>query len=333
MNSSIRLINRAIVNCALLLVVFAASTAQAITTPTSLVVFGDSLSDTGDRFVLEGGNIPVAPYFNGRFSNGLTYVDVLANLWGVSSLNSLSGGTNYAVGGAEINTYDGLPTPPTNGATAVPPLTRQVESYFESTGGVADPDALYIVLGGGNDLRALAAGGDIDLAQSAASLAGIVSDLSAAGANNILVPNLPNLGLTPEAQAGGPTGVALATGGTILLNQAVETALSGLTLDANVELFDLFGITNDIVANPAAFGFTNVTDACFEGATGVGGQGTVCANPDEYLFWDLFHPTAATHELLANRIFEQVVPIPAALPLMVSALGLLSLRVRLGRKA
>ncbi|MGI9284501.1 MAG: SGNH/GDSL hydrolase family protein [Pseudomonadales bacterium] len=332
MKPSIRIINCAIVNCAALLVVLAASTAQAITTPTSLVVFGDSLSDTGDRFILEGGNAPVAPYFNGRFSNGPNYVDVLANLLGVSSLNSLSGGTNYAVGGAEINTFDGSPTPPTTG-TVVPPLTSQLDSYFRSTNGVAEPNALYIVLGGGNDLRALAAGGSIDLGQSAAALAGIVSDLSEAGATKILVPNLPNLGLTPEAQAGGDSGVFLATLGTMALNQAVETALNGLTLDANVMMFDLFGITNDIVANPAAFGFTNVTDACFDGATGVGGPGAVCANPDEYLFWDQFHPTAATHESFANRIFAHVVPIPAALPLMMSALGLLSLGVRRGRKS
>ncbi len=313
------------VQCATLLFIFIASTAHAISAPTSLVVFGDSLSDTGNRFVLEGGNFPVTPYFNGRFSNGPTYVDVLAGSFDVSSLNSLSGGTNYAVGGAEINTYDGSSTPPATSAAVVPPLTRQVESYLESTNGVADPDALYVVMGGGNDVRTLAVGGDIDLAQSASSLAGIVNELNNAGANNILVSNLPNIGLTPEAQAGGESGSALATTVTVLLNNAIESALGDLALDANVMMFDLFGVTNEIASNPGAFGFSNVTDACVQAATG-----TVCANPDEYFFWDQFHPSAATHELIAARIEAQVVPIPGALLLMISALGALGLTA--GRK-
>ncbi len=318
MNSSIRNFGCAVSNCAALFFVFTASAAHAISAPTSLVVFGDSLSDTGNRFVLEGGNLPVAPYYDGRFTNGPTFIDVLANSWGVSSLNSLSGGTNYAVGGAEINTYGGSPTPPTNGAVVVPPLTRQVDSYLQSTNGVADPDALYIVLGGGNDLRSLATGSNIDLSQSAFSLAATVSDLSDAGASNILVSNVPNVGLTPEAQAGGPNGVALATGGSIMLNTAIESALNGQTLNANVVAFDLFGLTNEIVTNPAVFGLSNVTDACLDALTGV-----VCANPDEYLFWDQFHPTAAAHELIAGRVEAQVVPLPAALPLLMSALAVL----------
>ncbi len=325
MNSSIRNIRCAIFKCATLVFVLTASTVHAITAPSSLVVFGDSLSDTGNRFALEGGNFPGAPYFNGQFSNGPTYAGVLADSLGVSSLNSLAGGTNYAVGGAEINTYDGSLTPPTTGATVVPPLTRQVDTFLESTNGVADPEALYVVLGGGNDLRTLAAGGTIDISQSASSLAGIVSDLSDAGANNILVSNLPNLGLTPEAQAGGENGAALATAITVLLNNEIESALGDLELelDANVMMFDLFGVTNEIVSNPGAFGLSNATDACFQGATGA-----VCANPDEYFFWDQFHPSAATHEIIAARIEAQVVPIPGALLLMLSALAGLGLTAR-----
>jgi outer membrane lipase/esterase len=46
------------------------------------------------------------------------------------------------------------------------------------------------------------------------------------------------------------------------------------------------------------YGLTNVNTPCFSGS--IDTPGTVCANPNEYLFWDNVHPTAAAHQILGN---------------------------------
>ncbi len=72
-----------------------------------------------------------------------------------------------------------------------------------------------------------------------------------------------------------------------------------------------------IAANPGAFGFTNVTDPCFNGVT-------VCANPNQYLFWDVAHPTARGHQLLGAP-FAAAVPEPSSVVLL--AVGVAALTV------
>src|SRR6516165_9890966 len=70
-----------------------------------LVVFGDSLSDTGNSLFLFG--VPQPPYYNGRWSNGPNWVDyfpsvahhfptVAAHFPDLDNRN----GTDFAVGGS-----------------------------------------------------------------------------------------------------------------------------------------------------------------------------------------------------------------------------------------
>src|SRR5690606_31888023 len=111
------------------------------------------------------------------------------------------------------------PPPPTS-------LTSQLESYLTRTGGSADPDALYTVWGGANDLFSVQA--DPGQAQQIIGAAvtaqvGIVGTLQAAGARYVLVPNIPDLGITPSSLAGGATVVAQATA----LSSAYNDALYG----------------------------------------------------------------------------------------------------------
>src|SRR5262245_14581793 len=78
------------------------SSAQARNPLTEVVVFGDSLSDTGNLFLASGGTVATPPYFNGRFSNGPVWVEVLADKLGLDAPTpSVLGGTNFAFGGAE----------------------------------------------------------------------------------------------------------------------------------------------------------------------------------------------------------------------------------------
>ncbi len=293
---------------AVLLTLFAGR-AQAISF-TQLVAFGDSLSDTGNVSANTGGLLPLPPYTPGRFTNGPVWIETFASNLGLSAVASNTGGTNYAHGGAVTGA-------PLSSSFPSLSLTDQMSQYLTDTGGFADPNALYVIWGGGNDVR------DGDVTGSAANIAAMVTNLAGAGASNFLVANLPDVGLTPEAQGFGPVAAAGATflSTTHNANLAAEMATLRGSLGVSIFELDVFGFLNDVIANNS-FGITNTTDACYDGVTGTGGAGTVCSDPDSHLFWDGIHPTAAAHAALGN-FASTVVPVPAAVWLFGSALGLL----------
>src|ERR1700734_910207 len=112
----------------------------------ALYVFGDSYCDVGNLFAATGGFEPAAPYYNGRFSNGPIWLDHVAGFLGVPFKASLLGGTDYAFGGAWVTAPQVIP-----GGT-IPSVPQQVELYLSQHGGKADPNALYVLEGGGNDI-------------------------------------------------------------------------------------------------------------------------------------------------------------------------------------
>src|SRR5262249_8727615 len=78
---------------------------------------------------------------------------------------------------------------------------------------------------------------------------------------------------------------------------------------------DVYGLFQQIVSNPASFGFTDLADQAKSGGIGVPGQ--VVPNPDQYLFWDPVHPTAHTQQLIGQAAFEAVTaPEPSTLALL-----------------
>ncbi|HYH36709.1 MAG TPA: SGNH/GDSL hydrolase family protein [Azospirillum sp.] len=245
--------------------------AGAMVVPVSgVVVFGDSLSDAGNA----------TP---GRFSNGAVWVERLAERLGHPLRPASKGGTNFAVGGAR--TVGG----------GIPGLRQQADAYLKRARR-ADPDALYVVYGGGNDLRAVVEAADPHLAvlRAADTVAGIVADLAKAGAREFLVPNLPDLGRIPEVWRRGPQAVQIATLLSAGFNEALARSLDGVEARTRVRIhrLDVWALLAEVLANPQAAGFSNVTDACV--------TATVCAEPDRFLFWDTVHPTAAAHAKLAE---------------------------------
>lgn len=250
-------------------------TAGAAAPPVNgLVVFGDSLSDAG----------------NGtpdRFSNGAVWVEHLARKLGRPLVAASRGGTNFAVGGAR-----------TTGA-GVPGLRQQADAYLRATGRRADAGALFVVYGGGNDLRDVLDAPDPRpvIVRAADTVAAIVADLAAAGGREFLVPNLPDLGRIPEVQRHGPQVVQMAGLLSAAYNEMLARGLDGLEARAGVRIhrLDVWALLEQVVADPQASGFANVTDACV--------QATVCGDPGRFLFWDGIHPTAAAHEKLAEAAY------------------------------
>lgn len=278
---------------------------------TDIVVFGDSLSDPGNAFALTGQTskppynlVPDAPYDLGghHFSNGKTWAEQFAHemdLRAGPALQNPQAFSNYAVGGARAR------------ATGSVDLTAQVNLYLGKQAGRADPRALYVIFIGGNDLRdALQAlAGDPGGATSASILSGTVTaiidnsvTLAAAGAENILVFNGPDLSLVPAVRLQGP----VAQGGALFLsvryNQGLSTGLDSLGFlfpDLNLLRFDLFALFNQVVAQPQAFGLGNVTETCITPGVVIG---AVCKHPKHYLFWDGIHPTSKGHRVISDAV-------------------------------
>jgi outer membrane lipase/esterase len=289
----------------------------------ALYVFGDSLSDGGNNRLALGFNgpdpssasfIPSLPYSpSNTYSNGATWVTPFAAGLGLSAYSapSLAGGGNYAFGGAT--------TVPTVPAAVFPPsLQSQVGSYLGgSPSGTAT--ALYVIAGGGNDARAVASitGGPtptqlVDAASLyAATTLQLVNQLKGAGAQNIIVWNVPDLGKTPAAASAGG---AAAAGATFIAN-TFNTFLSGVLAGSGVTIFDTFGTIQSVVADPAAFGFGDVTQAC-----GFAGNGCSASNA---LFWDGIHPTAYAQNFMAGQMLAVAVPEPASMLLL--GMGVLAL--------
>ncbi len=294
----------------------------------NVIVFGDSLSDTGNAFAGTGGTIPIVPpYFPGRFSNGPNYVEGLAAGLGLQATAVAFGGTNFAVGGARIGRF----TPP---LLAAPSLLDQ-GTLFLSHVPSADPTALYVVFGGANDVRDVAFGfAPLTTIPTAVNdLATLITTLAQAGATNFLVPNLPNLGTTPESHAVDLLSPGFAANATTL-SRAFDTLLASrlasleATLGLTIHSLDVFALLDSAVANPVAFGLSNVTEACIGqgniGADITVGDSTPCVDPDQYLFWDAIHPTAHGHAILATAALHTVVPEPATAVFMsLGVLGLL----------
>ncbi|HZW72668.1 MAG TPA: SGNH/GDSL hydrolase family protein, partial [Caldimonas sp.] len=250
---------------------------------------------------------------SGQFTNGDVWAKTFASALGVplSAQPVPAGGGNYAFGGARVAT---------DGAGLPPSLTTQEGLYLQSHGNSAPGSALYVIAGGGNDARdALAAAasamnpGAVIAAAAmsfAQSIGVMVDQLQAAGAQHIVVWDVPDLGLAPAVTALGAGPTFLGTQVSLAMNGALASRLTG---EAGVSVFDLFGLQNKIVANPASFGLLNVTDAC--------GAPTAQCSPATSLYWDGIHPTAAGHAILAQGMLAVVaVPEPSELVLILAGL-------------
>lgn len=253
----------------------------------SLVVLGDSLSDTGRTYMATGGAIPPAPYyFNGRVSNGPVWAEHLAPRIRLA-YNPLD---NFSWAGANtgrLNVYAGLPGMLDELDELLPAFPRRL-----------DKKALYVVFGGSNDFFRILVGGEdpaVVIPQAVGNLIRIVRSLQTAGADHIVVVDLPDIGLTPRARAGGPAIAGAATFLSAQFNQLLNGALN--QLDFPVVRASAFALLNAMTANPAAYGLTNVT-----------GQG-LFAPPNlgaTHLFWDDIHPTSLAHRHVAAMVFNAV---------------------------
>jgi len=281
------------------------------------VFFGDSLTDSGwfrPALIQVGG--PSAAVL-GRFSTNPTQVwsEHLADYYGTNATSANQGGTNWATGGARTGTTYAGPL------GEIASLNTQITRYLTANGGHADANALYTVWGGANDLFAITAGADpaTTMAQAVGAQVTNVGMLANAGARYIMVATVPDLGATPSFRAQGP--VAMATG-TALASTYNDALFNGLASQGlRVIPLDTFNLLREVIADPGAYGFTNVTGtACQPQITASSltcNPGTYVSPdaPNTYLFADGVHPTGATHAMIAQYA-ESILEAPRQIALL-----------------
>lgn len=312
-----------------------------------VISFGDSLTDNGNLSFLTGGLVPNTEFQgNNRFTTvgGLTFVEQL--LGGVANTDGtiatspqsvffagggVTGDVNLGVGGALSGANGNLTNlAPAFGGSLVGPIPSigdQINS-FVAAGGVIDQTDTVTYLGGANDFfvglgpagAAAAASGSITpLTDVGAAIAtSVIGDITtiadpfntnpALNPGQIIVVNLPDLGLIP-LNVGTPAQTA-ASIATSAFNQTLEAGvaqLAAIDTDTDFIFADIATVFDEIIANPAAFGFVNVTEQCFlnaECATApLGGE-----LQNSFLFADEVHPTNAGQALIAELVRQLVAP-------------------------
>jgi phospholipase/lecithinase/hemolysin len=291
-----------------------------------LVVFGDSLSDIGNSFVASGGTAPpgqpLAPQgsplrgdygetfdgtgarFLGRFTDGRNWVDYFPGVakqfhldisrvtaW-LQDPNNESA-TDFAVGGStsgDLNVIN----------PALPSFPEQITAYLNGPSLTNAADDLCVIWIGSNDF-----GAKINPLTTVANIKDAIAQLSSAGAKHFFVITIPDLALTPQVKAAGGATIFAATQFVATTNVllAVELPRFALNHQIRIDLVNINAIFVPVVYQPVRFGFTNSSKFAYEPPNG---PLLVKDNPDNYVFWDGFHPTTKVHSLAAAFIFKNI---------------------------
>jgi phospholipase/lecithinase/hemolysin len=330
---------------------------------TGVYVFGDSLVDSGNALKLanlyrnltfsdlpDGTPTAALGYYDGRFSNGYTFADLLAN-WAIGQVSHptfpfgyvepwtgteiapwMSDPTgvslNFAYGGAQVR----------QGDEAGLDLDGQTDAFKDAVDGKAPPGALYIVTMGGNDVRNLAKTGSApaDPASAYAALDKVadqmiheIGQLITAGARNVMITGIPDVGLIPKYDVDhngslDSTEQSRADAATLysqyldmLIRTEVVPALRAA--GATVTYVPLMDYENGAAT---VTGGLNAILPTLEALHGLN-AGTLSTNllqHHDLVFFDEIHPTAQVHalfgsyaqSLLANKPWVEILPLRAA---------------------
>lgn len=311
-----------------------------------LIGFGDSATDTGWFTGATSGphSTGFAPFDasiasaiaaggNAHWTGpGPGNAQILANYFGLSA-NAVGtpGGTNFAIGnGVDYLVPPGFFPPTATGNLFPNPLlpgtATQINNYLASVNGHANPNALYLLSSGGNDITAAlqvfgpgSPAGVAYLLGEAQALANSVANLQAAGARYIIMSNYYP----------GPTGITSTFyGDTINLGTWRDLAAAGVKFIPA----DTISVFAAVEQNPVAFGITHDPHvigppgyACLP-PTGSGltaGYGILCApstTPSSthgylqsadatqtYLFMDGVHLTERGQQIEADYFYNLLV--------------------------
>jgi phospholipase/lecithinase/hemolysin len=293
-----------------------------------IAFFGDSLSDSGNNFLLTGQStripFPLGPasfsYDIGghQYSNGMVWSQYLANALhlphsALPFLQSRNGDfTNYAMGDARSR----------SGAPAFPDfnLTQLVDIFLDEFHGQVPANTLVVIWIGSNDLEdalnALStdpsgATSEFIIQEAESAIFENMQVLYRAGARMFLIANIPDLSETPYVRFLGQSDPTIPP----IVSQFTNEFNVGLAAETTVfgsmpglqyfRLFDAKALLNLAITSPGNFHLLDVTDRC---TVPLVRANAICNDPDSYLFWDATHPTTAMHRAIAAIALGQLPP-------------------------
>jgi outer membrane lipase/esterase len=295
--------------------------------------FGDSLSDSGAYAPILA--FPLLPS-NARFTTnpGTVWTDNLGASYGkavtpgyaawqteelpanAGGFTPIGSGNNFAVGGARVSLQPGNLSNNPLLEPSIPSVRIQVNDFLAR--GPLDSKALYAVMGGSNDIfvQATAVGPQsmisVEAATNAARPAIVtaandfvaqIARLQAAGARNLMVIGLPDIGMTPvatyAANNGAPNTRQLLSNLTAIYDAQQAAGLAG----KNLLYFDGNKLFNAIFASPTAYGFSNTTNPKCGWSTPALG---CAAAADGYMFADVVHWSTGLHKVMSDWIYASL---------------------------
>jgi len=274
---------------------------------TSVTVFGDSITDSGNIPALSGNfdETPSPPYFNGRFSNGPVFVELFPAQVGVRAAHV----RNFAIGGATFGDITISAVLGDNPAIADRGVASQVRDFAAKGARFGRLDLVQLN-GGNNDFGATllttppdAWGASmIGAADTAAANFGrSVHTLQGIGFSQFLVQTtlsvqgIPNFN-DPAILAADAVYIPRLNAN--LVAQMNRTAKPGDIF----YVMDTRTLVLDAIANPRKYGFNDVTTPCLDAVAG-----TVCTDEATRLWWDGQHPTRRGHALLAAAAADTLI--------------------------
>ncbi|WP_281706549.1 SGNH/GDSL hydrolase family protein [Aeromonas taiwanensis] len=308
-----------------------ALTAQATETrpPFSrIVMFGDSLSDTGKMYGKMRGYLPSSPpYYQGRFSNGPVWLEQLAQQFPGLII------ANEAEGGATAVAYNKISWNPKY--QVINNLDYEVTQFLEK--GSFKPDDLVILWVGANDYLAYGWNTELDARRVRDAISDAANRMVMHGAKQILLFNLPDLGQNPSARSQQVVEAASHVSSyhnQLLLNLARQLAPTGM-----VKLFEIDKQFAEMLREPQNFGLSDTENACYGGgyvwkpfssrsttdsqlapfnpqerlaiagnpllaqavATPLARRNAATLDCEGKMFWDQVHPTTVVHAALSER--------------------------------
>ncbi|WP_131781006.1 GDSL family lysophospholipase PlaA [Legionella gresilensis] len=271
----------------------------------NVVVFGDSLSDNGNLYEDMHHRIPQSPpYYEGRFTNGPVWIEQLTNSYFPNQVKSHL--LDYAFGGAAISDN-------TDDDDILYTLNREIKTYLIGNDNKASGQSLFVIWIGGNNYLALP---EDEVEANRIVVNGItqgIERLVKAGAQHILLLNLPDLGKGPAARQ------LNAEEKLTRLSKRHNELLGGSLKELKIKYphvqflyFDTDRAVNKLLDSPAEYGFTNTLDTCYDVlidevskkstllmAAKAAKIDTTC---EGYLFFDPVHPTTVAHRLIADEV-------------------------------
>lgn len=287
-----------------------------------------------------GIDFPEGP--TGRFSNGKTTVDVITELLGFDDYippyasargEQIMRGVNYASAAAGIRQETGQQL----GARI--DFTGQVNNYKNTVAQVVDilgdedsaanylSKCIYSIGVGSNDYLnnyfmpqyyptsrqySPEQYADVLIQEYTEQLRALYNY----GARKFVLNGVGQIGCSPNALAQNSPDGSTCVSRINNANQIFNNRMRGLvdefnsnSRDARFIYVNAYGIFQDIINNPSAFGL-RVTNA---GCCGVGRNNgqitclpmqTPCQNRDQYLFWDAFHPSEAANIVVGRRSYR-----------------------------